>query len=117
MKIGDMFPSRYLRGCDLAGAVVVTIQRVGVETIYRPKEGETQAFILYVVGGSKGVIMSKALGEGIAQALSENDTDLWPGRKFVLYPQPMRVGGRDVVALRARAVATTQGETQGAGHE
>lgn len=111
MRVGDMFPSKFLRGCDLDGPKLVTIQRIATESVYRPKEGETSAFVLYVQHGSKGIILSKALAESIAQAIGENETEVWPGRKFVLYPQPMRVGGRDVVALRARAVAE---EHQGA---
>lgn len=116
MKISDLYPSRYLRGSDLSGPVIVQVQRVGMEKIYRPQEkGEVDVPILYVVGGSKGVILGKALAESVVQAIGENDTDAWPGRKFVLYPQAMRVGGKDVVALRARAVAQEQPQPAGQG--
>lgn len=116
MRVDQMFPSKYLKGSDLQGPVIVTIQRVTTESVYRPNEGQASAYVLYCVNGSKGIVLSKALAEGIAEALKEPDTDLWAGRKVTLYPQGMKVAGRDVTAIRARAAnGQTQPEGQGSG--
>lgn len=103
MKVGEMFPSKYLKGSDLTGPVTVTIAGIEKAELYRPGEGKTTAWVLYCERASKGIILSRPLAAGIAQALGSDETNDWPGRQIVLYPQPMRVGGRDLVAIRARA--------------
>jgi hypothetical protein len=102
MNVNQMFPSRFLRGAELQGPVTVTIQRIGQEEVYKPGKGKESCWILYAERASRGVVLSKSLAESIAQALGESDTDQWPGRQVTLYPQPMSVAGRDLVAIRAR---------------
>ena len=103
MNVNDLFPSKYLKGADLKGPVTVTIAKVQPESMYKPGEGQTTGYVLYCEKASKGVILSRPLAMGIAQALGETDTDKWPGRQVTLYPQPMTVAGVARVAIRARA--------------
>lgn len=103
MKVNDMFPSRFLRGADLSAPVTVTIARVVTERMYKPGAGEVDGYVLYCEKASKGIVLSKGLALTIAQALGAEDTDQWTGRAVILFPQPMRVGGRDLVAIRAKA--------------
>jgi len=111
MNVDEMFPSRYLRGSELNGAKTVTIARVVMEEAYRPGEGKSTIFVLYVDNGSKGVILSRALAMAISKILNESNTDRWTGKKCVLYPEPMNVAGREVVAIRARAAAQVKAES------
>jgi hypothetical protein len=104
MKVNEMFPSRYLKGCDLSGPVTVTIASVEPAEFYRPGEGKVLGYVLYCEKASKGVVLSKPLAVGISKALGEDDTDNWTGRQVVLYPQAMRVAGIDRIAIRGRAV-------------
>jgi hypothetical protein len=105
VNVSDLFPSRFLKGSELRGPVTVTIQRLAKEEVYKPGKGETDALIMYVVNGSRGVVLSKGLAFSIAEALNEPETDNWPGQKVTLYPQAMTVAGRELVTIRARAAA------------
>lgn len=105
MRVDQAFPSKYLKGEQLSGPVDVTIQTVRQEKAYLPGEGQKPVWVLYVVHGSKGVILNKGLANGIAQVLSEPEMDNWPGKRVQLYPEQMTVGGRQIVTIRARAAA------------
>lgn len=102
MKVREMFPSRYLKGSELPGEVTVTIKGIVSERMYKPGSGEVSGWVLYCEKASRGVVLSKGLALTIAQALGEDDTDQWIGQKVVFFPQPMRVGGRDLVVIRAK---------------
>ena len=51
----------------------------------------------------------------IPSILVETDTDKWSGRQVVLFPEAMRVAGRDIVAIRAKAAPVPAAATQAAG--
>lgn len=102
MNVNEMFPSKYIRGSDLKEPTLVTITGVKAERIYKPGQGQVDGYILYCEKSSKGIVLTRPLALGIAAALNEMDTDKWPGRQVILYPQPMTVAGRDTVAIRAR---------------
>jgi len=105
MDINQMYPSKFLHGRDLAGPVTVTIRVVKAEEIYTPGKGKTPAFVLYCEKASKAIVMRKNLAGQIAAALQETDTDNWPGRQIVLYPELVQVGREQVTAIRAKAVS------------
>jgi hypothetical protein len=102
MNVNEMFPSKYMKGSDLKGPTTVTILEVKPERIYKPGEGQITGYILFCEKASKGIVLTKPLAMSIAAALGEQDTDNWHGRQVVLYPQPMTVAGRNLVAIRAR---------------
>lgn len=103
MDINQLFPSKYLKGADLKAPTTVTIASVKAESMYKPGEGNVTKYVLYAQNGSKGVVLTRPLAVGIAQALGESDTDKWAGHKVVLFPVPMTVAGSPCVAIRARA--------------
>jgi len=105
MNVNEMFPSKYLKGVDLKSPVTVVISKVVAEKMYKPGKGEVNGWVLYCVKAQKGVVLSKALANSIAATLSEPDTDSWPGKRVVLYPEPMTVAGKRVVAIRSRPAA------------
>ena len=103
MNINQMFPNRFLKGEELNGPVTVKIVEVKQERAYSRWEGEREIYVLYCGNATRGVVLSKPLALSIAQALGENDTERWRGKAITLYPQPMKVAGRDLVVIRARA--------------
>jgi hypothetical protein len=112
MDVNKLFPSKYLKGAELTGPVTVTIASLRKERTYKPGEGQTDILVLYCEKATRGVVLSRPLAFGIAEALGEPDTDKWPGKAITLYPQPMTVAGRDLIAIRARA-AKPQPEAAG----
>jgi hypothetical protein len=107
MKVQDIFPTKYAGGEDLQGkAWTVTIDSVEFELMRpSPHSPEVEKPVLYTREGRKGFVMGRTLALQIAEALGEDDTDRWQGRKIVIYPEPMIVAGEARVAVRARAVA------------
>ena len=108
MNVNQMFPSKYLKGSELTGQVTVTIARVGKEKSYKPGEGQSDIFVLYCERATRGVVLTKPLAFSIATALNEPEIENWTGRAVTLYPQPMTVAGRDLIAIRARAAVQPQ---------
>ncbi len=107
MNISDMYPSRFLKGSDLKGPVTVTIAGVKAETMHNPRKGEITGWVLYCEKASKGVVLSKTLAQQISSILGEPDTDNWPGKRIILYPESVRVGPETKIGIRARAAQLT----------
>lgn len=104
MKVSEEYPSKYLSGFDLPGPVTVTIDKLESELLNKPGErGPVKTWIIFCRGKKKGIILSKFLAKQIANMLGD-DSDQWIGKQITIYPEPMKVAGREVVALRARAV-------------
>lgn len=108
MDVKQMFPSKYLKGADMAGPVTVTIASIRKEQSYKPGEGQSDIFVMYCEKATRGVVLTKPLAFSIAEALGEPLTENWTGRAVTLYPQPMTVAGRNLIAIRARAAAQPQ---------
>lgn len=112
MKLSDMFPRKYATGADLNGkAVTLTISRVTVEQM-RPQAGApvVDKYVLYFEQAKKGVILSRTLAYQIAEVASSEETSDWPGTQVTLYPKPMRVAGKQRIAIRARPPAHGNGK-------
>jgi len=104
MKTSQMFPRKYATGEDLAGKTInLTIKKVTAEAM-RPAAGaaEETKYVIYFVEAVKGVILSKTLAEQISEAVSNDETNDWPGKKISLFPQPMKVAGVQRIAIRAK---------------
>jgi hypothetical protein len=52
--------------------------------------------------GVYSLVLRAPLARQIGALLNSDDTDQWTGKRVVLFGEPVRVAGRDVVALRAR---------------
>ena len=103
-----MFPSRFVTGKTLQGqAVTVTVAEVVQEAVHR-QDGDVQVWVLHFAGKIAGLVLGKELAQEIAKLLGD-DTEGWKGKRLVLYPKPMNVAGRAVVAVRVKAVAVVQG--------
>jgi hypothetical protein len=105
MKLTQMFPKRYASGEDFQGkALTLTVARVEREKMFQPKNAsETEKWVVYFQEAKKGVVLNRTLAFQIAEILGSEETEDWVGAMITLYPQPMTVAGRKVVAIRARA--------------
>lgn len=111
MKLSEMFPRKYASGEDLGGnPATLTIANVRTEKM-RPQAGapEVQKFVVYFQGADKGVILSRTLAYQIADITGSEETADWTGKKVTLYPQPMKVAGKNRIAIRARKPAAGNG--------
>ena len=114
MKIDDIFPRKYATGEDLNGKpVTLVIARVVAEQM-RPAPGAQpqEKYVVYFEQAQKGVILSRTLASQIVESTGQDDTDRWVGKRVTLYPLPMRVAGRDVVAIRASKPAAANGHAE-----
>ncbi len=113
MKLDQMFPKKYASGADLQGKdVSLTITQVRTERMRpHPNAKEEAKYVVYFAEATKGVILSRTLANQIDDAVNgDGDTDNWTGKRVTLYPKPMRVAGRDRIAIRARAATNGNGE-------
>ncbi len=104
MKLTQMFPKRYATGSDFQGkALTLTVARVASEKMHpQANAPETEKWVLYFNETKKGVILNRTLAFQIAEILGSDETEEWVGKSITLFPQPMNVAGRSVIAIRAR---------------
>ena len=105
MKLDEMFPRRYATGEDLQGkAVTLTVAKITQEKMHpQANAPEVEKWVLYFKEARKGVVLNRTMAYQIAEFLDSEETDDWVGKRITLYPQPMSVAGKKVVAIRARA--------------
>jgi hypothetical protein len=98
MKIGDAFPSKFLKASDLQDRpVTVTMEHVGLEDV-----GDSDRKpVLYFKGRSKGLVLNKTNSRTIAGAYGD-DTDAWQGKPLTLFPAMVDFRGDTVEAIRVR---------------
>jgi hypothetical protein len=102
MKIGDVFPSNYLKASDLNGSVVpVTIDHVAVEAVGRDEEKRP---VLYFVGKSKGVVLNRTNAKKIAEIVGTEEMDDWSGARIALFSAMVEYQGKSVESIRIKAV-------------
>src|SRR4030067_583564 len=105
MKLSQMFPRRYATGEDLQGQpVTLTITKVAREKMHlQPNASEVERWVIYFKEAQKGVILSRTLAYQVGEAVGDEETDHWVGKRVTLYPQTMMVAGKRVTAIRARS--------------
>lgn len=97
MKLGEVFPSNYIKASDLQGREVnVVIARAVME-----KLGDDDKLVLYFQNRQKGMVCNKTNANRIALAYGD-DTDDWIGREIVIYPDIVDFQGKAVEAIRAK---------------
>jgi hypothetical protein len=105
VKVSDVYPSKYLRGADLAGHVVsVRIEHILMEPFFNQETKETEKKpVLYFAGKSKGLILSKSLAFRIAEILGSEDMESWHGKEIVILTEQRSVFGTVKSVFTARA--------------
>jgi hypothetical protein len=100
MKIGTLYPSKYLKADDIEDELILTIKSMEMS------DGlEVEKPILYFEEGEKGLILNKTNAMAISSAFG-SETDLWIGKKIVLYTAQVQFQARIVDAIRVRVPKT-----------
>lgn len=100
MKIGEAFPSKYLKAADLQGRrIKVTIDHVKMETI---GDDEDKA-VVYFQGKDKGLVLNKTNANAIIDISGSEETDEWHGIAVALYTAKVQFQSRMVDAIRVDA--------------
>jgi len=101
-KVGEAFPSKWLKADDLQGrACVVTISRLASEDV----GDDTEKPVLYFAGKAKGLVLNKTNANIIAEVLGTDEMNDWRGRAITLYPTRVEFQGKKVNAIRVQDVA------------
>ena len=109
MKLGDVFPSKYLKAADIPvnTEVALVIDRVAMEDI-----GDDAAKpCLYFKDRQKAMVLNRTNFSAIEMGSGRDDTDDWGGLEVLLYRATVVFNGGVVPCLRLRMVpkATTSG--------
>ena len=96
MKIGQAFPSDYLKAADLNGKAV----RVTIESVSTEKLGDDTKPILHFLGKDKGLVLNKTNANRIVEATGSDETDHWEGWGITLYACKVDFQGKRVDAIR-----------------
>lgn len=97
MKIGEAFPSKWLKAADLGGRKIgVTIDSVEMANI-----GDDQdKLVVYFQGQTKGFVLNVTNANMIAEIAGTDETDDWTGVKITLYSTKVDYAGKRVDAIR-----------------
>jgi hypothetical protein len=99
MKIGEAFPSAFLKASDLGGRdVTVTIESVSMEELGQGRDKETKLLVSFV-GKQKKLVCNKTNASTIAK-LHGDDTDNWIGKPIVLTAREVEYQGEMTLAIR-----------------
>lgn len=99
MKIGEAFPSNFLKADDLQGKdIIVTIQEVTLEELGKGNEKE-QKLIIAFKGKDKKLVCNKTNAKTIAK-IHGDDTDDWIGKSIIIGPREVEFQGDQVWAIR-----------------
>ncbi len=99
MNINEVFPSKWICAADLKGDdIVLTIDRVTVESVGRDSESKP---VVFFIGAKKGFVLNKTTSGVIANLYGMN-TDKWLGQGIILYPTQCEAFGEIVDCVRVR---------------
>ena len=98
----DFFPSNYLKAADLGGKEkLVTIDRVESDAFENDNRKVVKPVIHFKEGGVKPMVCNKTNFLMIAAACGK-DSDTWPGKQVILYPDLVPFKGTVTEAVRAK---------------
>jgi hypothetical protein len=101
MKVGEMFPSKYLSAGDLENREFeLAIEAVNIEEIQADGATEKKAVVRFR-GATKGLILNRTNAESIAAAYTD-ETQNWLGRLIVLFATTTLFRGNTVACLRVK---------------
>ena len=102
-RLGDIFPSRFLKETDLSLPLLLTIRRVAMEEIGRGNDRDTKAIVSFKEI-EKELTLNKTNAKRIEKFIGSDDTDAWAEVKIVVYWDPdVEFGGEIVGGVRVRA--------------
>jgi hypothetical protein len=96
VRIGDAFPSTYLKAEDLQGRrATVTISKIEMERI-----GDDHKPVMYFVGKDKALVLNRTNAGMIQDLLGTDEMDQWRGRAIILYATKTEFQGKRVPCIR-----------------
>lgn len=112
MKLGDAFPSKYLKGKDI-GENFVKVKIQGVELDDVSGDGETKP-VMYFEGKKKGLVLNKTnytrLGQFFPDFEASTDSDDLIGKEVIIYTEPITFNNVTAPACRLKAVPKPKAE-------
>lgn len=116
MKIGQAFPSNYLKKEDVGDGLVLTIKDVKVEDVGGNNDPADMKPVIHFHEVDRGMTCNKTNAEIITHIMGSDDTDLWIGKQICLYNEPsIFFGGKMTGGIRVRpAQSMAQPAAQGA---
>jgi len=100
MRVGEAFPSRFLKAEDLHGKKVA----VRIKFVEMEKVGEDTRPVVTFVGKDKVLTLNKTNALMIAKLVGTDDMDEWGGKKIVLRPDVTTFGGKPIDCIRVEAM-------------
>lgn len=101
MRVGEAFPSNYLKASDLQGKrISVTIDHVAFEDIGRQKDRKP---VVYFQGKDKGLVLNKTNASKITALTGTDEMDDWQGQTIILFGTLVEFGGEEVEGIRVAA--------------
>ena len=95
MKVGQMFPSKYLKVADLDGKpVTVTMKSVAMEDLF----GDTKP-VVKLQGTQKELVLNVTNANQIAELYGDDSAD-WGGKKITLVPATTMFQGKKTPCIR-----------------
>jgi hypothetical protein len=111
-KVADFYPSQYLRCADLAGKDrTLTIDRVDTALFENDGRKQKKPVVHFREPNVKPFVANKTNFLLIAGGCGD-DTDQWPGKQIVLYPDMVPFKGSVTEAIRVRRVWAPPAPTQ-----
>jgi hypothetical protein len=113
MRIGDAFPSRYLKADDIpmdedgnSTTLVLTIKDVKVETLGQGPDAQ-QKPVLYFQQTDKGLVCNKTNAKTLTELFRTDDTDDWIGKKVGLFVAEVQFKDEMVSSIRIKKKTPT----------
>ena len=99
MKVGEAYPSRFIKAEDLNGQdIAVKISSVELEAV--DKDGKEKKLVLGFTGKSKHLVCNKTNANTITKILNTDETDEWIGRSIIIGPREVEFQGETVWSIR-----------------
>jgi hypothetical protein len=105
-NVDDMSESKYLKQSDVGDGKILTIAGVKKVNVALPDEEPEYKWTLEFEHGVKPMVLNKINRERIALYLGARDTDLWLGKKILVWADPdVEYGGKITGGLRVKRMA------------
>lgn len=103
MKVGEMFPSKFLSAPDLRGQTVTVV----IESIrhMEVQAGEEHKYVVYFRGKAKGLVLN-VTNANLIRDIHGEDSDNWIGKKILLWPTQTEMKGKTVACIRVKLGST-----------
>lgn len=110
MKIGQAFPSRYIKADDIPRPTQVQIAGVHIENVGTDQKPENKPVLYFLFQGrpaEKGMVLNRTNADTISMDLGD-ETDAWIGHTVELFKQRVQGPNGMVDGIRLRMIFPNQ---------